>query len=1203
MNFSNLSLGKKLISSFLLVGIVPFAILGAIALNNASTALEDQSFNQLEAVRGIKKAQMENYIAKTKHDMQVLRETVATLRQDAMSKLEAIRDNKANGIQAYLDTVKSQVLTFANSQVVTQGMARMDGAFHDIETSITSTQADTDMKRMGQYYINEFNPQFEEQNQSRADLDAMMDIQSIAKVMQTRYIQDNPNPLGSKEVMDQAKDGSQYSQLHAEYHPVVRQFLQEFGYYDIFFVNTDGDIVYSVFKELDYATNLLSGPYADTGFAEVARRSSELNHGEIAISDMALYSPSYNAPAAFIATPIFSAEQRLGNLVFQIPLDKITNVMNERAGLGVSGETYLVGEDYLMRSDSYLDPVAHSVVESFRHPETGKAVTAAVTDALAGNTKSTVIIDYNGNPVLSAYSPFQFEQLNWALLSEIDVAEAFVPHIEGHKQDFYSDYIELYGYYDLFLINPDGYIFYTVAKEDDYQTNLITGAYADSGLGTVFREALENKRLAFADFKPYAPSNNEPASFVAEPIINADGEVEAIVALQLPLDTVNAIMGQRDGMGQSGESYLVGPDNLMRSDSYLDPTNHSVVASFANPELGRVDSIASAAALSGEAGTQIIIDYNGNPVLSAYTPLDIFGTQWALLSEIDEAEAFASTNYLVKVMGSVGIIGLILIIGFAWIVSRSISNPIISLSNMFTQLGQSGDFSKRSDHTEAGGEIGDMAKVVNEHLSSLQAAINESNTVVGKVAVGKFEQRIEADFKGDLALLKNGINSSADSVEQTMTALKQVLNALATGQFSYRLDDIKVEGDFHNTLINTMETMQTAIGEINHVMNAAANGDFDQRIEVTLSGDLETLKQGVNQSIEAISKAINETTAMSELMAQGDMTCRVDGHYLGRLDQLKSALNNSIDNMESAITSVIEVTETVTTNATEISDGCGDLAQRTSEQSASLEQTSASLEEMSSTVEHNANRSTEATGLISNATESANQGVGVVKQAVEAMAAIENSSEKIVSIISLIDGIAFQTNLLALNASVEAARAGEHGRGFAVVAGEVRTLAQRAADAAKEIKGLIEDSANRVQEGRDLVHRTGENLTDIQASVNQVDDIMREISTATAEQNSVIMQINTAVGQLESVNQQNTALVEESSAACSSLSEQTQNMKQQMSFFTVTNIQEQPLTETYQQVTAELSAPALEPTAEVSSNKPSTEFDELNDDQDEWQDF
>ena len=726
-------------------------------------------------------------------------------------------------------------------------------------------------------------------------------------------------------------------------------------------------------------------------------------------------------------------------------------------------------------------------------------------------------------------------------------------NLSGKENTHYNSYIETYGYYDLFIIKPDGYVGYTATKEPDYQTNLINGVYAESSLGRLVRDVMSTGEFGFADFEAYAPSNGAPASFIAQPITNAAGKIKAVVALQISTDGINKVMAERSGMGTTGESYLVGADYLMRSDSFLDPINHTVEASFANPEKGSIDSDTTKAALAGKSGSSTIIDYNGNLVLSSYTPVNILGTRWALIAEIDSAEAFAPIQELKVLALQIGIIGGVLIYILAFFMSRSIRRPILSLSQLFKKIDASGDFSLRVTDIVSTDEIGQMANAVNQHLESLQHAIGAANTVVTDLSKGRFNNRIELDFMGDLATLKAGVNNSADSVEKTMDGLEQVLKAIATGNFSYRLEGASAIGsDFQTTLTSTMKTMEQAIGEINQVMSAAAVGNFDLRVETPLQGDLDQLKIGVNNSIEAIAEALSETTVMAEKMAHGNLTQRITGAYQGRLEDLKSALNSSVENMEKTVSAVLQATDSVASNANAISNGSDDLSQRTSEQSSSLEETSSSMEEMAATIEHNTNRANEAQTLVVSTQQETSDGVEVVNKAVQAMGDIEQSSSKIVPIITLIDGIAFQTNLLALNASVEAARAGEHGRGFAVVAGEVRTLAQRAADAAKDIKVLIDDSSNKVKEGRNLVNQTGESLTSISQSITQVNDIVAKIATATSEQTVVVNQINSAVGQLENVNQQNVALVEESSASSYSLSDQTKALKDQISFFKVT---------------------------------------------------
>ena len=254
--------------------------------------------------------------------------------------------------------------------------------------------------------------------------------------------------------------------------------------------------------------------------------------------------------------------------------------MLAREGLGETGESYLVGEDLLMRSDSYHDSAGYSISGSFKNGN--RVDTEGVRRALEGEEDVGQITNYLGKEVLSAWNTVDLPGgVRWVMMTEIEISEAFCPKDENGRY-YFDDYVEKYGYYDLFLISPNGDVFYTVAKEADYQTNIISGVYSTSGLGNLTREVVSTGRFGFADFEPYAPSNGEPAAFMAQPLVH-DGEIEMIIALQLPLEGINFVMSERTGMGETGESYLIGSDMLMRSDSFLDPVNHTVMASFADP--------------------------------------------------------------------------------------------------------------------------------------------------------------------------------------------------------------------------------------------------------------------------------------------------------------------------------------------------------------------------------------------------------------------------------------------------------------------------------------------------------------------------------------------------------------------------------------------------------------------------------------------
>ena len=305
--------------------------------------------------------------------------------------------------------------------------------------------------------------------------------------------------------------------------------------------------------------------------------------------------------------------------------------------------------------------------------------------------------------------------------------------------------------------------------------------------------------------------------------------------------------------------------------------------------------------------------------------------------------------------------------------------------------------------------------------------------------------------------------------------------------------------------------------------------------------------------VRAIVRPLEQAVAIAGAVAQGDLTQTIEVTSNDETGRLLKALKEMNDSLVKIVSQVRTGTDNIATASSQIAAGNLDLSSRTEQQAGSLEETASSMEELTSTVKQNADNARQANALATSASEVAGKGGAVVEQVVQTMGAINASSTRIVDIIAVIDGIAFQTNILALNAAVEAARAGEQGRGFAVVAGEVRSLAQRSAAAAKEIKLLIDDSVDKVHHGSELVERAGSTMAEIVQSVNRVTDIMAEITAASQEQTAGIEQINGAVAQMDQVTTQNAALVEEASAAAASLQEEANALAQTVGAFKLTN--------------------------------------------------
>ena len=562
------------------------------------------------------------------------------------------------------------------------------------------------------------------------------------------------------------------------------------------------------------------------------------------------------------------------------------------------------------------------------------------------------------------------------------------------------------------------------------------------------------------------------------------------------------------------------------------------------------------AAKSYEAAAYKWVDLNNNLMKVVLPKMKLLGD--TVVKQAMDAAEEAQKNMIKKrneiVTMLIFIAGIAVILGV--LLGYSVANMIISqingLADFIGTLVKNWDFSKRVDD-KTDDEIGKLGKDFNQMLAALHVSIGETNAVMAAVAIGNFSERVKVSVSGDLDILKQNVNGSIDALEKTMSALTSVMKALRDGDFSKTVNS-NAKGEFKVAIDNAMQSMKTIqimFDDVAQVMGNAKNGNFTQRIQADGRGDLATLKDNINQSIGTTEKSLNDVLRVAEALASGDLTQTIDDNYVGAFASVKAGINATVENLKSLIGEIKNTSEVIAGASNEISAGNNNLSRRTQDQASSLEETATNMEELSTVVQQNTNNAKHANELAEGASTTAKKGVEVVNDVVKTMEMINQSSYKIVDIISVIDDIAFQTNILALNAAVEAARAGDSGKGFAVVAVEVRNLAQRAANAAGEIKRLISDSVENISAGSKQVENAGKTMEDIVGAIENVTLIMSEISTASIQQNSGISQVHQAISKMDSVTQQNATLVEEAAAAAESLSNQTRNLAKEMSNFKI----------------------------------------------------
>ncbi|MCK5110372.1 MAG: methyl-accepting chemotaxis protein [Arcobacteraceae bacterium] len=472
-------------------------------------------------------------------------------------------------------------------------------------------------------------------------------------------------------------------------------------------------------------------------------------------------------------------------------------------------------------------------------------------------------------------------------------------------EEFFQDYMKEYGYYDIFVVcAKHGHVMYSAAKESDYGANVGSGSLRDSGLGEVWKKVNALKRVVFVDMRPYAPSNQEPAMFLGIPIYD-NGKMVSVLVFQISDKAINDIMQFREGYGKTQEDYLVGQDELMRSDSFLDPTGHSLKASFANNT--KVHTIASKNALQGQSNTELIIDYNGNPVLSAYKSFKIGeDLTWAIISEIDDAEVDEPVQLLLQDMLIIGVIFLVVIVVIAILLANYVSKPIINaVSTIATGSEQV---------VAASDQIASSATMLSESASDQAASVEEVSATIEETST-TVEQNSNNAREADI--LSSDASSSAQegyecvkdlllAMEEITGSSKEIANIIKT------IDEIA----FQTNLLALNAAVEAArAGE--HGLGFAVVADEVRNLAGRSSTAAKETATIIENSLAQVQKGNSIATDTNKAFEEILDKVKKSGNLVGEIAMASKEQTEGMSQINKAMNQIDQVTQTVASTSEE----------------------------------------------------------------------------------------------------------------------------------------------------------------------------------------------------------------------------------------------------------------------------------------------
>jgi methyl-accepting chemotaxis protein len=689
----------------------------------------------------------------------------------------------------------------------------------------------------------------------------------------------------------------------------------------------------------------------------------------------------------------------------------------------------------------------------------------------------------------------------------------------------FEPFVKILGYDDAILIDDYGRVLFSIKRNADLGLDLKKGKYKNSNLAKVWKKCLSGK-VVFADFAPYGPLGGTPVAFIGAPVHSHAGDIQAVAVLRIPLKDINELMTLRSGMGRTGESYLVGPDFKMRSDSELHPEIRSVEQSFKNSS-GIVKNEAVEAALSGNSGTCITQNNENEEILTAYTPVNAGGTTWALISEIKKNEAFASVDRLRFTV-------LCIVLGTAVIIA--IVTLLFLRKEILTPLTKIEDF-------------------------------------VSAIAKGNFKTELKGRFKSEIKKLADGILVMVEELKEKLGFSQGILRGMTVpclvADTNYNITYLNEE---LCRLIEAGNSCETWIGRPVKELLQAPQGE-----KGIIATCLETKKPVLNTERVWQTKQANKIHVRIDAAPLYDLDNRSIGAFAVIMDltdiRTKEArIEDQNKTMSILAAQADEISHNLSMGSKELSRQVERVSINTDKQSEQIANASSAITEMNQTLVSSAKNAENAVSQAEETKEMAVEGMAVISRTKESIHKLQSLSDEVKSnmhtlgsqadsigtIISVINDIADQTNLLALNAAIEAARAGEKGRGFAVVADEVRKLAEKTMQATKEVEVSIKNiqssasdnikstdiTVEAVIQTRELVELSAKSLEKISEMSQDTTTEIQTIATATEEQSYAHDMIHKNMEEIKIIAGDNRSEMRQSADALTVLADTAAELKE-----------------------------------------------------------